>query len=157
MLLPLGLALWLEALGTLEWSFPYCHNAEDGPLSAVFGFPLPYTRWSGVSSMEYDFVPYFYLLNVLIYAAPLVWAQRWLLRGRPRWVGLVAQVVGGVVVAAGVARASVFLFFSLWVPAFSISMPPYDHLYDLRPVGWVDRPHYACTPSEFWFGPVTSP
>jgi hypothetical protein len=33
-LLTIGLVLWLESLVTVEWSYPYCLNREDGPAYA---------------------------------------------------------------------------------------------------------------------------
>src|SRR4051794_18181766 len=68
-LLTLGLVGWLEAIFTIEWSFPYCSSQEDGPASAVFGMPLPYIRWTGVSSMEYEFMPSILIVNIVILSA----------------------------------------------------------------------------------------
>src|ERR1043165_8401429 len=79
-LLTLGLVGWFEEVFTIEWSFPYCSSLEDGPASAVFGMPLPYVRWSGVSSMEYEFMLSVFIANILILSAiafPFVsWAVR---------------------------------------------------------------------------------
>src|SRR5215213_2704272 len=78
--LTLGLVGWLEAIFTIEWSFPYCSSQEDGPASAVYGMPLPYIRWAGVSSMEYELMPLILILNLVILFAvafPLVsWAVK---------------------------------------------------------------------------------
>src|SRR3982751_71764 len=68
-LLTLGLVGWLEAIFTIEWSFPYCSSQVDGPASAVFGMPLPYIRWSGVSSMEYELMPSILIVNIVILSA----------------------------------------------------------------------------------------
>jgi hypothetical protein len=71
-LLALGIALCFGWLFTIEWSFPYCTTQQDGPAAAVFGMPLPYIRWGGVSSLEYDFMPLAYAFNTLILLA-LFW------------------------------------------------------------------------------------
>ena len=62
----------LQSFYTVEWSFAYCSSQADGPASAVFGMPLPYIEWSGVSSMEYEFMPQVYVLNILLLLA-LAW------------------------------------------------------------------------------------
>lgn len=69
LLLTLGFVGWLEAIFTIEWSFPYCSSQEDGPESAVFGMPLPYIRWTGVSSLEYELMPLIWVLNIVILSA----------------------------------------------------------------------------------------
>jgi hypothetical protein len=60
------LVMAAERLITIEWSFSYCNDPQDGPASAVFGAPLPYERWGGASSLVYEFVPHFYVFNVLV-------------------------------------------------------------------------------------------
>ena len=84
----LGLAMATERVVTIEWSFAYCNDPQDGPASAIFGAPFPYERWWGASSMVYEFVPHFYVLNVLVLfgiALPIVrWTAERLARRSPR-------------------------------------------------------------------------
>jgi hypothetical protein len=63
-LLTLGLVAWFQEIFSIEWSFPYCSSQLDGPASAVWGMPLPYVRWSTVSSMEYFWMPTILILNL---------------------------------------------------------------------------------------------
>src|SRR3712207_4426394 len=63
-LLTIGLVLWVEGLVTIEWSYPYCLSQADGPAYAAQGMPLPYWMWNGVASLEHDFMPHVYVLNV---------------------------------------------------------------------------------------------
>jgi hypothetical protein len=83
-LLAFGVVICLESLYTIEWSYPYCLSPVDGPASAVFSVPFPYVRWTGVSSLEYEFMPLVYVLNIPALSA-LVWPLTRLLhsqRGR---------------------------------------------------------------------------
>lgn len=57
LLLAVGLAAVSMFVVTLEWSFPYCEAQVDGPASAIFGLPLPYTSWSQASSLEFNLEP----------------------------------------------------------------------------------------------------
>src|SRR5689334_18455159 len=67
-----GLVAAAEVVLKVEWSSRSCNDPQDGPVWAVFGAPLPYERFSGVSSEHYDFVPYLYLLNIVILSG-LAW------------------------------------------------------------------------------------
>ena len=69
LLLAVGLAGSMELFLTLEWSFPYCNDPQDGPASGVFGFPFPYVRWGGFSSLIYVFMPHLYAVNLLVRSA----------------------------------------------------------------------------------------
>lgn len=64
LLFAVGLAGASELLFTVEWSFPGCNDLQDGPASAVYGFPFPYLQWTRVSSLEFGFVPQLYLANL---------------------------------------------------------------------------------------------
>src|SRR6187399_2755691 len=67
--LALGASSLLEVLCTVEWSYPYCSNQDSGPAFAVTGMPLPYMHYSGVSSLEYLFMPHVYAANLFLLAA----------------------------------------------------------------------------------------
>ena len=60
------LAILLNSLIAIEWSHPYCNILDNGPAQAAFGFPFPYMQWTGVSSIEYTYMPSAYVLNILI-------------------------------------------------------------------------------------------
>ena len=65
-LLTLGLVVWFQEVFTVEWTSGYCSNPVDGPASAIYGMPLPYIRWSMVSSMEYLWMPAVLILNIAL-------------------------------------------------------------------------------------------
>lgn len=153
------LVMAAERVVTIEWSFPYCNDPQDGPVSAVFGAPFPYERWWGASSFVYEFVPHFYVLNVLVLfgiALPVVrraaehLARRWL-----RAYSAIA-ICGAVLCALVIARHAFVLATGLWRPVASIAKPPYDSYDALRPIGMSFERHHDCTPSKFWFPPKSS-
>lgn len=154
--LTMCLVMAAERVVTIEWSFPYCNDPQDGPASAVFGAPIPYERWWGASSLVYEFVPHFYGLNILVLfaiALPIVRrAAEHLERRWPRAYGAIA-ICGAVLCALVVARHALVLATGLWRPVASIERPPYDSYEVLRPVGMSFERHYDCTPSELWFPP----
>ncbi|MBV9928892.1 MAG: hypothetical protein JOZ96_28025 [Acidobacteria bacterium] len=156
-LLTLGLAGWFEAVFTIEWSFPYCSSLEDGPASAVYGMPLPYIRWSGVSSMEYIYMPSILIVNLVILSAigfPLVsWAVRKVAPpgqgGRRRLLSF-----AGVVLLLGVGAWTALLVQSGFykISVANIAHGGYEAYSEFRPVRFTFKDlHYDCTPSTFWF------
>lgn len=155
LLLALGIVMCLQSLYTIEWSFPYCSSQTDGPASAVFGMPLPYIRWTGVSSEEYAFMPLVYVLNVLVLSA-LAWPlTRLLLRRLPEKRSSIRTGLGltgftlALVVTAGVA---VLMSIGAWRPTSSLALYRGDTYFDLRPVRFtLNDLHYECTPSPTWF------
>jgi hypothetical protein len=54
----------------VEWSTPYCLDPHSGPAYAHYGFPIPYQRFSGISSMLYLFQPLAYAFNLLVLSVP---------------------------------------------------------------------------------------
>ena len=52
----------------IKWWHPYCEGQPDGPGSMAFGFPLPYAEPTGVSSMEFFYMPHVWLLNLALLA-----------------------------------------------------------------------------------------
>ena len=154
--LTLGLVGWFEMLFTIEWSFPYCSSQEDGPASAVFGMPLPYIRYSGVSSMEYFYMPSILIVNILILFAmafPLVsWAVNKVAspdqvarRGAMSFAGLL------LVLSIG---AWTFLLVHIGVYKIPVSTVAsgYETYGEFRPIRFTFKDlHYDCTPSKYWF------
>lgn len=154
-LFTLGLVAAAEMLITVEWSFPYCNDPRDGPASAVYGAPLPYERWSGASSLQYDFVPHLYILNLGILCA-----ATWPLFRRlsHRWSAVNDRRIGmlGLSLCLLVGGWHIFYLSSnLGSPVASLEHAPYDSYRELRPVGvaLIMERHYDCSPSSFWFGP----
>jgi Na+/proline symporter len=149
------LVMATERVVTIEWSFAYCNDPQDGPASAVFGVPFPYERWSGASSLAYNFVPHFYVLNLLVLfgiALPIVRrTAEHLARRSPRTAYRAIAVCGVLLCALVTGRHALVLATGLWDPVASIEKPPYDSYDALRPVGVSFDRHYDCTPSKFWF------
>ena len=153
----LGAAAVLDACVTIEWSAPYCNIQDDGPAWAVYGV-VPYERFSGVSSLVYDFQPILFGINLLVLwalcgAAALTfcrWAPSLL---RPERVRVAAMVAIVGVALVGIYRVGLYST-GWWTAVRSLSD---SYSYDeLRPVGLsVGHRAYACTPSPFWFGPVS--
>jgi hypothetical protein len=154
-LLAFGVVMCLESLCTIEWSFPYCSSQEDGPAAAVFGMPFPYIQWGGVSSLEYDFMPLVYALNVIALLA-LAWPLTGLLLrpfGERRSGIRIALGTIGLALALVVLASTAFLIgVGAWQPTASIRLDGQDTYFDLRPLRFtMNDLHYGCTPSHAWF------
>lgn len=154
-LLTVGSTIWLEFVFTMEWSSPYCMSQEDGPGYAAFGMPLPYMQFGGASSLQYEFMPHIYLLNLVVLCATVFPAIRWTL-GRfatataTRW-RLVAGVAGLVLIAARISLLVLAISIKMLNPTFSIG-DDYEPYSELRPVGFsLHDGHYECKPSPYWF------
>jgi hypothetical protein len=151
----------IDRVATLEWSFQYCTDPQDGPPSAVFGAPLPYERWNGVSSLQYEFAPHLYVLNIVLVSIVLFPAVRYALVSLGRRPGRLAyrllKLTGVLLLLTNLASACFALAGGLWQPVFDISHPPYDSYTEFRPVRATLHRHYDCTPSSFWFGPHWRP
>ena len=154
-LLTIGLIICLEALFTMEWSSPYCTSQADGPGYAAFGMPLPYKQFGGASSLEYEFMPHIYLLNLVVLCAIAFPVIRWTIRrlstmAHARWP-FVAGVTGIVLLATRVALVVLAISIKMLNPTLSIgnAWEPYA---DFRPVGFcLNDGHYDCKPSAHWF------
>jgi drug/metabolite transporter superfamily protein YnfA len=155
--LSFGAAALLDVVVTVEWSSPYCNRQDDGPGWAIYGV-IPYERFSGVSSMVYDFQPASFAANlallwVLCGAVALalyVWTPLFARPDRARRVAAVGMVAAALMGAYYVALYSL----GWWIPVPSLTDSRYDT--QIRPVGLsVGDRAYECTPSQFWFGPVS--
>ena len=155
LLLALGIVMCLQSVLTIEWSFPYCSSLADGPASAVFGMPLPYIQYSGVSSLEYDFMPLMYVLDLLLLLA-ITWPiTARVLRKVPeerRRIRIALGVTGLAVASLITATVVFFMSIGSWRPIRSLTAVGYYRYSDLRPVRFtVNDLHYDCTPSPRWF------
>jgi hypothetical protein len=54
------------------WWHPYCDRMDDGPGYFGYGLPFPFRAFSGVSSLEYNFLPFVYLLDLVLITALLL-------------------------------------------------------------------------------------
>ncbi|HEX8736709.1 MAG TPA: hypothetical protein VF721_15365 [Pyrinomonadaceae bacterium] len=155
-LLTLGLAGWLEAIFTIEWSFPYCSSQSDGPASAVYGMPLPYIRWAGVSSMEYELMPSILILNILMLSVilfPLVsWTVRKIASPNRGWLRILLSLAG-LVLLVGVGMLTAFLVrVGVYKIPVSTIASDYETYSEFRPIRFTTKHlRYQCTPSNFWF------
>ena len=149
------LAAWLDFLATVEWAYPYCMQASDGPAYPAAGFPLPYAVASQVSSLEFLFMPHVLAFNILLIGAALYPLVRLLTRAvvaRPA----LRRLALGVLVFLGVGVLMVRgLSLSLGHPVLSIGDGSYLVYSKLRPVGFTSSDvvygKRACKPSQYWF------
>ncbi|MEX1132442.1 MAG: hypothetical protein WEC15_04385 [Flavobacteriales bacterium] len=154
-LLTVSITAWLEFSFTMEWSSPYCTSQEDGPGYAAFGMPLPYMQFGGASSLEYEFMPHAYFMNLVVLCALAFPVVRWMFRRsalavstRPR---LVIGVVGSVLIAARAGLLALSISIGWLQPTASIG-DHYEPYTDFRPVGFCPHDgHYECKPSPYWF------
>jgi hypothetical protein len=156
-LLTIGLALWVEGLVTIEWSYPYCLSQADGPAYAAQGMPLPYWMWNGAASLEHDFMPHVYILNVIVLCL-LMWpAIRWVLNRvvsyRLKWLRSIIGAVGCLLLLSHVALTVLLVSTGYYRPVRSLGLGGYYRYTDFRPVrfGLIESNAPGCTPSHFWF------
>jgi hypothetical protein len=156
-LLTVGLVLWVEGLVTIEWSYPYCLSQSDGPAYAAHGMPLPYWMWNGVVSLEHDFMPHVYILNVIVLCLLMFPAMRWglnrVMSPRLKWLRIVIGVVGCLLLLSHVALTALLVSTGYYRPATSLGLGEYYRYTDFRPVrfGFIRSNAADCTPSHFWF------
>lgn len=142
----------LQSIVTLEWSYPYCNNPQDGTAYPVYGFPFPYAMADQASSLNHLFMPHIFLLNLIVIAATFYPFVIQLLRGysvtaKPR-----------LLTAVGIILFSVFIclrgfLFAFGQPVITIA-DSYLSLKSLRPVAiqLLDTPRrQQCQASGFWF------
>ena len=148
--LSLGLAAFFESLFTLEWRYPYCGAPTDGPAVAVFGMPFPYARFSGVSSLTYDFVPQLMALDVSLLAfaiaVPFATVMSRMAEPRSQLARRVALVLGVGSLTARVGWLAFSMSIGTLCPVASLADSPYLSYSELRPfrvaTGW----HHDCVP-----------
>ena len=156
-LLTVGLVLWLEGMVTIEWSYPYCLSQSDGPAYAAYGMPLPYWMWNGVVSLEHDFMPHAYILNVIVLCLLTFPAIRWILNRvispRLKWLRIVIGVVGCFLLLSHVALMGFLISTGYYRPEISLGLRGYYSYAEFRPIrfGFIKSNAADCTPSRFWF------
>jgi hypothetical protein len=64
-----SLSFILVAFVPFAWWHPYCDRMDDGPGYFGYGLPFPFRAFSGVSSLEYNFLPFVYLLDLVLMTA----------------------------------------------------------------------------------------
>jgi hypothetical protein len=171
-LVTLGVVCWLQEIFSIEWSSAYCSDPVDGPASAVWGMPLPYIRWSTVSSMEYFWMPAVFVLNIALLFAVAYPLISWLVSAARTSVGtpvsdrlpqntvdhLQGRRSRALVTMLTFGGALLVLTFTAWIglqiymgvyriPVSNIANENYESYTDLRPVGFGFKSlRYNCTP-----------
>jgi hypothetical protein len=152
-----GIVLWFEDMVTIEWSYPYCMSQEDGPAYAALGMPLPYWMWNGVVSLEHDFLPYVYILNVVLLCLlffPIIrWVWDRVIAGRSPLLRSLIGAVGCILVIGHVALTVLAVSAGYYRPTTSLGLEGYNSYREFRPVrvGLYRSSAADCTPSPFWF------
>lgn len=152
-----GLIVWLEGVFTIEWTYPYCLDRSDGPAYAAHGMPLPFWMWNGVASLEHDFLPHVYILNIIILSLLLFPAVRWIINRLvspdSKWLRTGISVVGILLLAVHVAIMLLLISVGFFQPTTSMGHDGYYSYTDFRPVRFGFRRSTApdCIPSKFWF------
>lgn len=150
------LALGLDSLVTVEWSYPYCMDSSDGPAHPAVGFPLPYAVASPVSSLEFDFTPHVLVLNLLLLSA-LFWPVARLLKRAISDHVVLRRIAIGLLIVLGVGILGIRgMALTFGDAVVSFGNGAYLAYGDLRPVGITSFDlvfsKRQCRPSEFWFG-----
>jgi hypothetical protein len=112
-------SLWAAAFAilwtltpVLRWWHPYCDHQADGPGYFAWGFPLPWSEPTGVSSLEFTWQPLALVLDLVLVWIPLFLLFRWLIgrlfRGKAVRLRL-AAVMGGVLFLVMVAWIGLWL------------------------------------------------
>ncbi len=143
---------WLLTIVTVEWSYPYCNDPQDGPGWAVYGFPVPYLRFGGVSSLQYDVALHFWLLNIALGALAIRRPVSALLEvfrtsAKRRACGAFAAVG----LAGLLATRILMLVLGFWRPVLTTNSSYAATYADLRPVRLTfgfDHYAYDCAPSR---------
>jgi hypothetical protein len=151
LLLALGCAFAIEAFLPLSWSRPYCMSEADGPDYAAVGIPLPYQTYSGVSSMEFLFMPHIYIVNLAVLTV-LLWPVARLIARYPRVspkIQSIAALGGAAAVVVGLACSVLLLAIGAWRPVGSIGSDLGTYR-EYRPIG-LAHSEVDCVPSKFWF------
>jgi len=118
----------------ITWWHPYCDHQSDGPGSFAFGFPLPYGAPTGVSSMEFFYMPHVLLLNLVFFAAvtyPLSRAYFRRAAAGSRRLRIASST--GLLLFALVGAFEALFFSDVGQPIGSISSVYYESYWSYRP------------------------
>jgi hypothetical protein len=151
------IAILFGHLFSLEWSRPICQSLSESDSSA-FGFPFPYMKWSGVSSMEFNIMPHMYLVNVLILSMLVFFSIRKIFRKHLPVEKLpLRMIVGGfsfaIVTIFFCANLFLLLDGTMFSSVQSIGDKTYGTYFEYRPVSLaiIGDGGYDCKASDFWF------
>jgi hypothetical protein len=119
--------------------------------------PLPYWMWNGVVSLEHDFMPLAYILNVIVLCLlmfPLIRSH--FNRGeitRLKWLRISIGIVGCYLLVIHIALMVLLVSTGYYRPQISLEYEGYYRYTDFRPVrfGFIRLNAADCTPSRFWF------
>jgi hypothetical protein len=125
-----------------------------GRASVCGGMPLPYVRWSTVSSIEYFWMPTVFILNLAILFAvafPFVsWAVGKIASPKQNLRRGLVSVTGAILVLTFGAWMYLRIQTGLYkVPVSNIASETYPQFRPIR-LGFKTL-RYDCTKSEFWF------
>ena len=96
------------------WWHPYCDRVDDGPGYFAYGLPFPFRAFGGVSSLEYNFLPFAYLLDLVLMTAlflPIILVVARKVRAMSRIGAYALATVGTLLVVVVV-----------WINAWAISI-----------------------------------
>lgn len=118
----------------LAWWHPSCDSHGNGPAYFGQGFPLPFAQFTGVSSLEYFFLPWVYALDLALASAilfPLVGAAS-------RLIVVRSKTGFGILTAAGSALLVLLVAFMVWQLSAGLlrparSLDPNDSYFSYRP------------------------
>ena len=153
-LLAIGSAWWVDKLATIEWSYPYCSVLDDGPAGAVFGFPFPHRQASIVASASDIFIPWLYVVDLVLIAGLLFVLLLPLVAWLEKRHALLCKFLVATSAVVLIATAAPF---ETWVVYNGISSPTDSfsgnlNYSELRPVALrILGRQRDCTASPFWF------
>ena len=129
------------------WWHPYCDRMDDGPGYFAYGLPFPFRAFSGVSSLEYNFLPFAYLLNLVLMTA--LFLPTTILVARK--VRAVSRIGAYSLATVGTLLVVVFVWANAWAISIHLLVPSQtlnssdDEYFSYRP--WVVMRalgHHAC-------------
>jgi hypothetical protein len=129
------LAIIVVDVCPLRWWHPYCNSQADGPAYAAYGFPLPYMELTGISSVEYLFMPHIYILNVAVMALVSYSVGRRLSYeiANRTVVGTYSLLICGTLVLGILIAFEVWIMPKVYIPTQSIANTNYDSYLSYRP------------------------
>lgn len=133
----------VQVWAPIEWSTARCGIGGDFDQPfAAYGTPLPYMMWGSGSSMEYEWLPWALVANLLVLT---IFA--WFILRRFRFRRGALNLVW---IAPVIALAMMFWNAFLVNPVPALGYGDRITLAEFRPVG-IGGHRYDCTPSPYWF------
>ena len=148
-----GLVVWMEGVVTIDWTYPYCFDPSDGPAYIAQGMPLPYLMWNGVASLEHNFMPHVYVLDLVLIGLVLFPVVRWLMSKRSAGMQNLFGAIGCALLLGHVALTIALVSGGVYRPVASLELEGFYRYSEFRPVkiGLWASSATNCTPSPFWF------